>query len=86
MFYAFPRFSVIPAVLRKIVAEKASGVCILPDWPTQGWYRKTTQMLMKERVILVARKDLLRLPSHPEETHPLWHKLSLMVFLLSGTD
>ena len=58
MFYAFPPFSVIPAVLSKIVAEKATGVCILPDWPTQGRYPKATQMLMKERVILKARKYL----------------------------
>ena len=40
MFYAFPPFSVIPAVLSKIVADEAMGVCILPDWPTQGWYPK----------------------------------------------
>lgn len=57
MFYAFPPFSVIPAVLRKIVAEKATGVCNLPDWPTQEWYPKATQMLMKERVILKANQS-----------------------------
>ena len=71
MFYAFPPFSVIPAVLSKIVAEKAAGVCTLLDWPKQGCFPKATQMLMKERVILKARKDLLRLSSHPEEIHPL---------------
>ena len=85
MFYAFPPFSVIPAVLSKIVADEAMGVCILPDWPTQGWYPKAIQMLVKERVILKARKDLLSLPSHPKEVHPLWNKLTLMVCFLSGT-
>ena len=84
MFYASPPFSVIPAVLSKIVADKAMGDCILPDWPTQGWYLKAIQMLGKERVILKARRDLLSLPSHPKEIHPLWNKLTLMVCLLSG--
>ena len=84
MSYAFPPFF-DPAVLSKIVAEEAVGVCILPDWPTQGWYPKAIQMLVMERVILKASKDLLSLPSHPEEVHPLWNKLTLMVCLLSGT-
>ena len=85
MFYAFQPFSVIPAVLSKIVADEAMGVCILPDWPTQGWYPKAIQMLVKERVLLKARKDLLSLPSHAKEIHPLWNKLTLMVCFLSGT-
>ena len=84
MFYAFPPFSVIPAILSKIVAEEAMGVYILPDWRTQGWYPKAIQMLVKERVILKARKDLLSLPSRPKEVHPLWNKLTLTVCLLSG--
>ena len=29
-FYAFPPFSVIPVVLKKI---KATGLCVLPQWP-----------------------------------------------------
>ena len=73
LFSAFPQFSVIPAVLSKIVAEKDTGVCILPDRPTQGRHPKATQILRKERVILKARKDLLRLPSHPGAIHPLCH-------------
>ena len=32
-----------------------------------------------------ARKDLLSLPNHPKEVHPLWNKLTLMVCFLSGT-
>ena len=37
-FYAFPPFSVIIALLQKIREDKAVGVCVLPDWPTQAWY------------------------------------------------
>lgn len=85
-FYAFPPFSVIPAVLSKIYHERALGVCVLPDWPTQPWYAQALQMTKQPPLHLKASKTLLNLPSHPEETHPIWHKLSLIVCLLSGKD
>ena len=83
-FYAFPPFSVIPAVLSKMQREEALGVVVLPDWLAQGWYPKALEMLKQEPNYLKARRDLLRLPSHPEELHPIWHKLNLLVCLLSG--
>ena len=82
-FYAFSPFSVIPAVLSKIQREEALGV-VLPDWPVQGWYPKALEILKQEPIYLKARRDPLRLPSHPEEVHPIWHKLNLLVCLLSG--
>ena len=39
-FYAFPPFSVIPALLSEMQREEALGVVVLPDWPAQGWYPK----------------------------------------------
>ena len=60
-FYAFPPFSVIPAVLSKIQREEALGVVVLPDWPAQGWYPKALEMLKQEPIYLKARRDLLRL-------------------------
>ena len=39
-FYAFPPFSIIPMLLSKIQQEGATGVCVLPEWPTQAWYPK----------------------------------------------
>ncbi|CAB3991208.1 Hypothetical predicted protein [Paramuricea clavata] len=39
-FYMFPPFSVVPAVLRKIVEDQAMGVCFLPDWSTRVCYSK----------------------------------------------
>ena len=35
-FYAFPPFSVIATVLKKLKSEGAKGVCLLPDWPAQA--------------------------------------------------
>ena len=69
-FYPFPPFSVIPGVLSKIQNEGALGICVIPDWPAQGWYPKPLQMLKQEPVHLKARRDLLRLPSNPQKhTH-----------------
>ena len=84
MFYAFPPFSIIGNVLKKIKEEKARGVCVLPNWPTQPWYPKALAMMEKPAVHLKASKTLLKLPSHPDEIQPIFNRLSLMVCLLSG--
>ena len=85
-FYAFPPFGVIPTVLNKLTTKGAQGICVLPDWPTQPWYSRALQLLKQNSVYLKARKDLLQLPSHPKENHPIWHRLNLLVCHLSGRD
>ena len=47
-FYAFPPFSVIPTVLKKLKSEGARGVCVLPDWPPQAWYPAVLQLLKQK--------------------------------------
>ena len=42
--YAFPPFNVIPMVLRKIQADKATGIYVFLNWPTQAWFPKATAM------------------------------------------
>jgi hypothetical protein len=79
--YAFPLFSVIPLVLNKICIEKAQGIVVIPDWPTQSWYPKAVQMMVQTPMLLKARKDLLHLPV---QIHPLHANLHLLVCLLSG--
>ena len=46
-FYAFPPFSLIPMVLKKILDDQATGIMILPDWPTQAWYPKAMTMTLQ---------------------------------------
>ena len=86
MFCAFPPFSVTGNVLRKIKEDRVRGVCVLPNWPTQPWYPKALAMMEKPLIHLKASmaKTLLTLPSHPDEIHRIFHRLSLMVCLLSG--
>ena len=61
MFYAFPPFSVIENVLKKIKEDRARGVCVLPNWPTQPWYPKALAMMEKPPIHLKASKTLLTL-------------------------
>ena len=83
-FYAFPPFSVIPHVLQKIQEDQASGVLVMPNWPTQLWYPKALQMTTRQPVILKPHETLLTLPHQPKKLHPLWAKLKLLVCHLSG--
>lgn len=64
-FYAFPPFSVIEAVLKKIQEDKATGVCVLANWPTPAWFPKAMKMTVQEPVVLAASETLLHLPNHP---------------------
>ena len=83
-FYAFPPFSVITSLLKKIQEDKVEGVCVLPSWPTQPWFPKAMQMATRSPVRLKACKMLLSLPNQQEQTHPLHSKLDLLICHLSA--
>jgi len=85
-FYAFPPFSVVSAVLQKLQEDKASGVVVLPNWPTQVWFSKAMRMLTQHPILLQKSRNLLKLPSKPSKVHPLSNKLSLLVCHLSGNN
>ena len=38
IFCAFPPFCIIPSVLQKIIKDRARGILVVPDWPSQPWY------------------------------------------------
>lgn len=82
-FYAFPPFSLIPRCLQKINKDKATGILIVPLWPSQPWFPFLLQHLYKPPWILNPDKNLLQHPGH-QEPHPLWRKLKLMVSPVSG--
>jgi hypothetical protein len=78
-FYAFPPFSVIAMLLQKNQEEKATGTVVLPDWSTQSWYAKAMQMCLQPPICLAPGKKLLTLPGQPQEIHPLYKTLALLV-------
>ena len=88
MFYAFPPFSVLGWVLSKIKTEQASGILVLPLWPTQPWFPVMMDLLMDllmdhPRLVKPNPNNLL-IKGNPMLLHPLHTKLSLLVTLLSG--
>ena len=80
--YAFPPFSVISRVLRKLVVERATLLMILPVWPTQVWFPRALQLLSDTPILLP--RDCLTLPQDPSHRHPLAAKLVLAAMVLSG--
>lgn len=85
-FYAFPPFGVIATFLQKIMEDGVTGICVIPDWPTQAWYPKAMQMCVTAPLKLGPGKTLLKLPGHPKELHPLRKSLVLLVYHLSGSN
>ena len=84
MFYAFPPFSVVTQTIQKIEKEKATGVLVVPNWPTQVWYPAIMRLLVTWPVILPPGKNILHLPCYPQEIHPLHKTLQLLICHVSG--
>ena len=81
--YAFPPFSLLPQVLRKISVDKALVLLIAPVWTTQSWYPLLLQLLI-DKPILLPRKDNLLFQPHSQTLHPMRDHLVLAAWKLSG--
>ena len=75
-FYAFPPFSIVPRVLQKLQQDQATGICILPNWPTHPWFPVMLQLHISHPYRASPHKRLLTLPcstrntSSPQEAGP----------------
>lgn len=81
-FYAFPPFSIITKVIEKIIQDKATGILVVPHWPSQPWYPVFKKLLIQSPLKFPPRKFLLLSPFR--DIHPLHQQLSLEVGKLSG--
>ena len=82
-FYAFPPFCLISRCVQKIVQERATGVLIIPMWPSQAYFSAVMNLLIDiPLVVRATAKNLI----HPklDLPHPLSRNLTLMVCRLSG--
>ena len=85
LFYAFPPFSLVARVLKKINREEAAGILVVPKWTTQAWFPVLLSMLISHPREIRPHKQLLTLPLAPDSFHPLHKKLVLLAVHLSGT-
>ena len=69
LFYASPPFSLI-RVLQKIQEEKATGLLLVPKWPTQLWWPKLMQMFSNHQYNFQGTETLCFYPAtHRKSTH-----------------
>ena len=64
-FYCFPPFSCILQAVQKLKQEKATGILVIPNWPTQPWYPLIAPLLVEPLLMLHPSKSLLQLPAAP---------------------
>lgn len=83
--YAFPPFSCVGKMVRKIIQDKAKGIIIVPNWPSQSWFSMLQKIKIEEPFFIFPSKHQLYLPSKPQELHPLHKKLELLALHVSGT-
>ena len=74
-FYAFPPFVCLNRVLQKIYQDKAKGIVIAPDWPSQPFYPS---------LCITPRESNLYLPNQPAVKHPLGKTLKILAGLVDG--
>ena len=83
--YAFPPFSLISRILKKVRQENVEQMIIItPTWQTQPWYPLLLEMTMQCPVLLTPLPDLLLDPQGNK--HPLVQnrKLMLAVWKVTG--
>ena len=83
-FYAFPPFCIIQRVLQKIRQDEATGLVVIPHWPTQSLWPYLTSMLIDYPLILPRTEKTLILPPRPNHLHPLYKTMKLLMCHLSG--
>lgn len=80
-FYAFPTFCLLLRVLQKIHHENATGIVVVPFWPSQVWFPLFMSLLSTKPLYFSPANDLLSLPTRTP--HPLWKDLTLVAGILS---
>lgn len=79
-FYAFPPFCLILRTLNKIKLDQATGIMVVPKWPTQAWYPLWKKLLITTAIEYPSLKEPIIYPfSCPNKP-----KITLEVGLLSG--
>lgn len=81
-FYAFPPFSIIGRVLKKIVEDKAFGILVVPYWPNQPWFSLFLKLCTAKPLFFNPKRNLILSPFRT--THPIWKNISLVASKLSG--
>ena len=80
--YAFPPFSMVSRLLRKVEQDQAEVLLVVPMWDTQIWFPLLLRLLVA--VPLVLPLGCLSLPQELGAIHPLGSRLKLDAMRISG--
>ena len=80
-FYVFPPFILVGRCLQKIRGDWATGLLIVPMWPTQSYFGSLLRMLVDQPLYFKATRTTLTNPSVGELTCPL--RVTLLVCRVS---
>ena len=81
--FFFPPFCLASRVLRKMNYDKATGVIVLPRWPSQPWFTALMNLMPTTAYTISVEGHTLFLPHAPEKTHPLAGRLELIAARVS---
>ena len=82
-FYAFPPFGLVLRTLVKIKQDRASGIIVVPNWPSQSWYPLFLDLLVGDPIIFQPDVNLLLSPCR-KKPHPQAKHLYLMAGRVSA--
>jgi len=84
LVYAFPPFSLIGKVVRKVKTDMVSLILVTPSWPAQSWYNQVLELCIANPLLLPLDLDLLKSPQG--QIHPLVENqsLRLVAWKISG--
>lgn len=77
-FYAFPPVSLVLKCIKKIIMDKAEGILIFPNWPSQPWF-PLLKTLIRSHIIYFTPNFLSY-----SRTPPLPRQFTLAAAVLSG--
>ena len=82
--YAFPPFSLIGRVLRKVQKDQTKLIIVTPAWQSQSWYPTLLKMAIADPFLLPKHQKILLNPEG--KIHPLVQNstLRLVAWLVSG--
>ena len=81
-FYAFPPFSCIAHCIQKILQEGASGILVVPMWPTQPWWARLNNLGLPHMNIRTRNHNLL--PVGKPKNVQFLNKCPLGIYLFLG--
>ena len=62
-WYAFPPFSLIIKVLKKVREEGSTGILVVPFWTTQPWFPEFKRLLISNTITFEPSEKLLNSPA-----------------------